>query len=55
MLKLFIKVVYLVCGLWGGHRRVDYMWASVGLDDVWFCHLFGRFCGDDPEWRGHHF
>ena len=55
MLKLLVEVVYSVCGLWGGHRRVGCVQASVGLDDVWFRPLFGGSYGDNPEWRGHHF
>ena len=29
--------------------------ALVELYDVRFCHLFGGSCGDNPEWKGHHF
>ena len=38
-----------IFGLWtlGSHRRVEYVRASVGLDDVWFRHLFGEFSGDN--------
>ena len=55
MLKLLVEVVYLVCILWGGHRRVEHVRASVRLDDVWFCHLFGWPCGDNSEWKGRNF
>ena len=49
MLRLLFEVVYLLCGLWEGHRRVERVQASVKLDDVWFHHLFGESCGDDSE------
>ena len=41
MLILLIAVVYRLYGLWGGHRRVEYVQDLVGLDGVWLCHLFG--------------
>lgn len=49
MLKLLFEVVCLVCGLSGSHRRVEQVQTSVGLDDVWSCHLFGGSFGDNPE------
>ena len=55
MLKLLVEVVYSVCGLWGSHRTVECVRASVGLDDVWFRRPFCGSCGDNPEWKGHHF
>ena len=42
MLILLVAVVYRTYGLWGGHRRVEYVQNLVGLDVVWLlCHLFG--------------
>lgn len=41
MLKLLFGVVYLVCRVWGAHRRVEYVGDLVGLDDDSFFHLLG--------------
>ena len=55
MLILLTEVVYWAYGPFGGHGSVQYVWALVGLHDVWFRHLFGGCCEYNLGWKGHHF
>ena len=50
---LLVEVIYWA--FWGGHRRVEWVLALMGLNDVWFHHLFNECCEDNQGWKGHHF
>ena len=33
--------------LWGGHTKVEYIKASMGSNDFWFCDLLGGSCEEN--------
>ena len=33
-----------------GHTKVEYMKASIGSDDFWFCGLLSGCCEESQEW-----
>ena len=47
MLLLLVELVYWAYVPWGGHRKVECVWAWVALDDAWLHHLFGDCCKDN--------
>ena len=55
MLIILVEVVYWACVPWGGHRRVEYVWALLKLGYAWLHPLFSECCEDYQGWKEHHF